>query len=300
MRYDRLDLNLLVALDILLDEQSVSAAARRLNLSQPALTGALNRLRDYFKDDLLILSGRRMLLTPKAEELREPIRRALLQIRAEITQPGDFDAYTSRRHFQIVASDYAYTIVLADVISRMAALAPGVTVEIMPPSVRTGEMFDRAEIDLFITLSEIMIADHPAEQLFQDESVVICCKEAGYSQIDVETFYAAGHAAALFGVGRTASFPDAEIAAAGRERRIEAMLPAFSWLPQAVVGTRRLAMMHQMQAKHFAKFYPIELHPSPVPISPIREVVQWHAIRDKDPGVIWLRGLLTDQSRKLP
>ena len=70
MRFERLDLNLLVALDALIEDRNVSMAARRLYLSQPALTGALNRLRDFFGDDLLIPSGRQMMLTPKAEELR--------------------------------------------------------------------------------------------------------------------------------------------------------------------------------------------------------------------------------------
>ena len=299
MRYDRLDLNLLVALDILLDEKSVSAAARRLNLSQPAVTGALNRLREYFGDDLLVQSGRRMLLSPKAEELRDPVRRALLQIRAEITRPGDFDPATTRRHFMIVASDYAYAILLADVLARMAAEAPNVSVEVMPPSPRTGEMFDRAEIDLFITISEYTIADHPAELLFQDQTVVICCKDAGYDRIDAETFYAASHAVALFGAARLPSFPDREVAELGRERRIDVLLPSFSLLPQAVLGMRRMALMHQLHAKQFAKLYPIELHPSPVPIAPINEVAQWHAIRDRDPGVSWFRKILGEQAKKL-
>jgi LysR family nod box-dependent transcriptional activator len=299
VRYDRLDLNLLVALDILLEEMSVSAAARRLNLSQPAVTGALNRLRDYFGDELLVQSGRRMLLSPKAEELREPVRRALLQIRAEITQPGEFDPATSRRHFNIVASDYAYSIVLSAVIARLASEAPQVSVEVMPPSPRTGDMFDRAEIDLFITIGEYMIADHPAEPLLQDQTVVICWKDAGYDTIDLETFYKAGHAVALFGSDRLPSLADREVAALGRKRRIDVMLPSFSWLPQAVLGTRRLALMHQLHARHFARLYPIDLHPTPVPIPAINEVVQWHAIREKDPGVAWLRAVLREQSQEL-
>jgi LysR family nod box-dependent transcriptional activator len=83
MRFERLDLNLLVALDALIEDRNVSMAARRLYLSQPALTGALNRLRDFFGDDLLIPSGRQMMLTPKAEELRGPVREALMLIRTK-------------------------------------------------------------------------------------------------------------------------------------------------------------------------------------------------------------------------
>src|ERR1700682_3675066 len=104
MRFDRLDLNLPVALDALVEDRSVSGAARRLHLSQPAVTGALQRLREFFDDELLVQHGRRMLLTPKAEELIAPVRRALLQIRSEITRPTGFDPMTVQRHFVIVAS----------------------------------------------------------------------------------------------------------------------------------------------------------------------------------------------------
>jgi LysR family nod box-dependent transcriptional activator len=81
MRSDKLDLNLLVALDALISEQSVTEASRRLYLSQPAVTSALNRLRQYFGDDLLVLEGRQMRLTYKAEELAAPVRQALELIR---------------------------------------------------------------------------------------------------------------------------------------------------------------------------------------------------------------------------
>src|SRR5687767_5141559 len=107
MRFERLDLNLLVALDVLIEERSVSVAANRLFLSQPALSGALNRLREYFNDELLVQSGRQMILTPKAEELRAPVREALMFIRSRITTPSDFDPATAQRKFILVASDYA-------------------------------------------------------------------------------------------------------------------------------------------------------------------------------------------------
>jgi LysR family transcriptional regulator, nod-box dependent transcriptional activator len=106
MRFERLDLNLLVVLDELIQEKSVSAVARRLNLSQPAISGSLNRLREYFGDDLLVPSGRTMLLTPKAEELREPVRDALMLIRTRITTPTAFDPATAERRFVLTASDY--------------------------------------------------------------------------------------------------------------------------------------------------------------------------------------------------
>lgn len=300
MRFDRFDLNLLVALDVLLEEKSVSAAARRLNLSQPAVTGALNRLRAYFDDELLVQEGRRMLLSAKAEELGAPVRRALMQIRCEITQSGDFNPANSRRRFTIVASDYAYTILLADVLAAAATQAPHISVEVKPPSAKTLEEFERAEIDLFLSVSAFTVQGHPHLALFRDEEVLICWKGAGYKTIDLEGFYAAGHAVASFGSDRQPSLADLHLGQIGRKRRIEVSLPNFGALPQAVAGTRRLATMHRLYAEHFARLYPIVLHPLPVPIPDIVEIVQWHRIRDKDPGVQWLLGLLRAEAAKLP
>ena len=139
MRFDGLDLNLLVALEALVEERSGSAAARRLHLTQPAVTGALNRLRDYFQDDLLVLHGRKMLPTPTATSLYGPITRTLLQIRGEITRAGSFDPATAERHFLIVASDYAYSIALADLFAWAGTAAPGVSFELIQPSSQAAE-----------------------------------------------------------------------------------------------------------------------------------------------------------------
>jgi LysR family transcriptional regulator, nod-box dependent transcriptional activator len=301
MRFDRLDLNLLVALDVMLETKSVSEAARRLNLSQPAVTGALNRLREFFKDDLLVPSGRRMLLTPKADELTGPVRRALMLIRAEITRPGRFDPATARRRFVIAVSDYAYTILLASLIVEAARVAPGISFELIPPSTQAAERLERAELDLFVTVSPFAFHLHPQLQLWRDEEVVISWVEAGYAdRIDAETFYGAGHAVALFGPDRQPSLTDAHLTGLGRERKVELLLPNFSALPQAVVGTNRLATMHRLYAEHFAKLYPIRLHAAWQPLPEIVEVAQWHQVRDKDPGTQWLVSLLRQEIDRLP
>ena len=135
MRFDRLDLNLLVAFDVLGHEQNVSAAARTLNLSQSAVSGALNRLRDYFGDELLVPSGRRMILTPKAQQLVEPVRQALLMIRSNITTPANFDPASTERRFVIVASDYAYNVFLAEALKVAGREAPGASFDVIPPDV---------------------------------------------------------------------------------------------------------------------------------------------------------------------
>ncbi|WP_417227731.1 LysR family transcriptional regulator [Amphritea sp.] len=299
MRFDGLDLNLLVALEALIEERHVSAAARRIHLSQPAVTGALKRLREYFNDELLVQRGRRMFLTPKAEALAEPVHRALLQIRGEITRAGSFDPATTARHFVISASDYAYTILLGNVVAKAATLAPKVTFEIVPPSEQTINRFDRAEIDLLLTVDTLALSNHTFTELWRDDEVIISWDEAGFEEIDVDTFFACGHAIAAFGPERRPSIADHYIDRNGWKRRVEVQLPEFGALCQAIIGTKRLATMHRRYALHFAKLYPIKLHPTWTPFPEIVEGIQWHNVRDSDPGLQWLAGLLQTSSQEL-
>lgn len=294
MRFDGLDLNLLVALEALIEERHVSAAARRIHLSQPAVTGALKRLREYFNDELLVQSGRRMFLTPKAEALAEPVHRALLQIRGEITRAGSFNPLTTTRHFVVSVSDYAYTILLADVVAKAASLAPSVTFEIVPPNEQVNERFERAEIDLLLTVDRFALPGHAFTELWRDEEVIISWQGANFDTIDADTFFACGHAVASFGLERRPSIADNHINQAGWKRRVEVQLPDFGALCQAVVGTKRLATMHRRYALHFAKLYPIKLHPTWEPFPEIVEGMQWHKVRNLDPGLQWLAGLIKD------
>ncbi len=121
MRFGRLDLNLLVALDALLTERSVSLAADRLCLSQSATSSALGRLREYFGDELLVVKGRHMILTARAEELIEPVRAVLEQIRSTIAIAPEFDPATADRQVRIMASDYTTQVLLAEALARIAA-----------------------------------------------------------------------------------------------------------------------------------------------------------------------------------
>lgn len=297
MRFDKLDLNLLVALDALISEQSVTEASRRLYLSQPAVTSALNRLRQYFGDDLLVLEGRQMRLTYKAEELAAPVRQALELIRSEITQPGQFDPKESSRKFVIIASDYIHTILLAEVIATIAREAPKVMIEIIRPSTDATERFERAEADLMLTVEPFSLAQHPSVPLFQDEHVLISWVGSSHGDvISFEQFLAAGHVAASFGRDRRPALSELSLEKFREQRRIELVVPSFSALAQSVVGTERLATMHSKLAQHFLPFYPIRMHTLPVPIPPIQQVVHWHRLRNRDAGMQWLKDLIVARS----
>ena len=164
MDFSGLDLNLLVALDALLAERSVSRAGERLHLSQSATSGALARLREAFRDPLLVVVGRAMTLTPLAESLIEPIRVFLLQAEFILHQSPVFNPAKSTRRFRVMMSDYVETVIMSEALPRIQRLAPGVTFELFSNDNSRG--IERGEIDLSITPSRYLAQGHPAEHLF--------------------------------------------------------------------------------------------------------------------------------------
>src|SRR5881394_2169571 len=131
MNLNSLDLNLLVALDALLREANVSRAAMRIGLSQPAASHALQRLRDLIGDPLLVRTGARMELTPRAQGLRGPLAQALEQVRGLFTR-DKFDAISSERHFRLMMPDLAVELLMPPLMEKVTKLAPNVTIDVVP------------------------------------------------------------------------------------------------------------------------------------------------------------------------
>src|SRR3974377_573494 len=131
MRFQNLNLNLLVCLDALLEEKSVSKAANRVFLSQSAMSDALARMRDYFGDELLVQVGKTMVPTPLANSLVQPVRDVLIQIRAIASTSVKFDPAKSHRKITVMASDYVVSVLLRKVVSKLSMQAPRMQIEFM-------------------------------------------------------------------------------------------------------------------------------------------------------------------------
>lgn len=300
MRFDGLDLNLLVALDVLLETQSVTEASRRLHLSQPSVSAALGRLRDYFNDDLLMQIGRKMVPTAKGSELAPAIKEMLNMVRFRITHADDYDAPESRRRFNLLTSDYAFDVLLAKVLAKAEREAPHVTFDIAPTGPAGTRSFMNGDIDLMITVKNHILADHPCLHLFSDTDSVICWKKGKYAGGVSETdFSDAYHAIAVFGDERRATVSEMHFQTLGTERQISMRVPSFAALPGAVVGTDRIAIMHRRHAELFSAFYDIAIHPLPLEGPGVNEVVQWHRLREKDPGARWLINLLVEEAQAI-
>lgn len=290
MRFKGLDLNLLVAFEALMETRSVSRAAEHLNLSQPAMSAALGRLRTYFEDMILVVHGKRMLPTPYAESLRPQVRECLRGAEAVIATASTFDPATSQRIFRLVASDYATAAILTPLIHRLAGIAPLVGMEIMLPDERVLADLDEGRVDMLITPEEYLSSAHPTELLFEERHVVVGCASNPYlpGSLTEAAFFDSGHISVSIGRHRQVAYGDQHMQALGKHRRVEIVVPSFTLIPWLLIGTNRLALMHERLARAMAIRFPIAFAPIPFDFPLMREMAQYHNARAGDDGLRWL------------
>ncbi len=290
MRFQRLDLNLLVALDALLTERSVSLAAERICLSQSATSSALGRLRDYFGDELLVVKGRQMVLTSRAEELVEPVRAVLEQIRTTISVSPPFDPATSDRVIRIMASDYITDVLLASVLNDLQDEAPNMRFEIQSMTEMLTETLERGFVDLLITIDYAISTDHPSQILFEDDYVVVGWNQnpAMAGPMTRDLYFELGHVTARFGRGRVSAFEDWFVRRQKQARKVDVVAATFLSLAGLVIGSNRIATMHRRLANRLASYLPLVIREVPLDIPPIREAIQWHISNNNDPAIRWI------------
>lgn len=294
MRVEQLDLNLLLALEILLEKQNITRASERLHLSQSATSSILARLRAYFEDDLLVQVGRTMQPTPYALELAQPVRQILGIVRASITSKRQNDPASSQRHFRIIASDYITQVVFCPVLSIVADMAPNITFEFLTPFSHGADLLAKGAADLFIAPKPNMIEGYPQEFLIADE--LVCIGDGNhYSDtaiISKEDFFSAGHVTVGFERISRFSIETWFEETLGNQRRIEIINNDFNTLCKALVGSSRLAVIpakYIEQQKHL----PLKILETPFRLPELNEYMTWHPTLDGDPIHRWLRQLIT-------
>lgn len=300
MRFKHLDLNLLVALDVLLEEQNITRAAERLHMTQSATSGVLGRLRTYFEDDLLVQVGRKMMLTPLARDLEIPVREVLLKIQTSITAKPVHDIAESKRHFRIMASDYLISVLFAEVIREINQQAPMVTFELISPGETAREMLMRGEVDLMIAPDHYIVKEHPSQLLFEEQHVCVICQDnhAVGERLTLEQYLELGHVSVVFGRNRTPGIEEWFMSEYGCKRRIEVITHDFNTLPQLVIGTQRVATVHSRLARLYARNLPLRIVPPPVNLPVMQEFMSWHRSLDRDPVLAWLREKLLDMASR--
>lgn len=301
MHFKNLDLNLLVTLDVLLRERSITRAGDRLCLSQPATSGALARLREFFNDPLLVRVGRQLMLTPLAQSLVEPVSDVLQRVNAVVTTKAQFDPTESVRRFSIMASDYAFTIFMPAVLRRAETEAPRVSFELRQLSPDWHEELNRGDVDFVIIPSAFSHPEHPSVSIFGDG--FSCVAWTGNAHVgrslSLEQYLELGHVMVTLTGVQEASFDEWYMQKLGHVRRREVVAPTFALVPQLVVHTNRIATIWTRLAHTARRQLPLKLLPCPIDIPRFDEVLQWPAYREPDAGSLWLRHLVVDTATQM-
>ncbi|AAB91609.1 LysR-type transcription regulator of nodulation genes; nodulation protein NodD1 (plasmid) [Sinorhizobium fredii NGR234] len=301
MRFKGLDLNLLVALDALMTERKLTAAARSINLSQPAMSAAITRLRTYFRDELFTMNGRELVPTPRAEALAPAVREALLHIHLSIISWDPFNPAQSDRSFRIILSDFMTLMFLERVVVRVAREAPAVSFELLPFSDEPDELLRRGDVDFLILPEMFMSHTHPRAKLFDERFVCVSCptNQKLPPQLSIDNYVSMGHVAAQFGKQRP-SVEEWLLREHGLRRRVEVAVPGFTMIPSFLSGTDRIATLPLRLAMHFAKAIPLRITELPQPIFPaFTEAVQWPAPHSSDPASLWMREIFLQEASRV-
>jgi DNA-binding transcriptional LysR family regulator len=290
-----IDLNLLVAFEALFEERSVTAAASRLYLGQPAMSAALGRLRVLFEDELFIRIGREMQPTAKALEIAPGISVALQQIRQTLETSQTFDPATSQRTFAIGSSDYTSHVIMPKLLSVCAQTAPSINFRLIGfDKSCVGKLLEQREIDIALGV----FPDSPRQTmqipLFQEYFVGICRRghpAIASSAISPEAFAALPHA--LFTLRRDAVGElDKVLAQNNLQRRIALTTAHLLVLPAIISSSDLVTAIPSRLATQFAAQGTLEIFELPVQTEPWMISMLWSKLTDRDRANLWLRQML--------
>ncbi len=298
-----IDLNLLHALEALLEEGSVTRAAQAVNLSQPAMSRALDRLRHVLKDPLMVRAGRGMVLTPRAESLKQPVRNAMNGVRGVLTQ-DNFDPATTDVHLRIVGIDYITSLMMPLALERLYQQAPHIHVDIENISEQTLLAFREGEIDLAIGVTNdgpyLASAYHQA--LYEENFVCVMRKDHPLSQqktLSLNGFVEAAHAL-LSITGKGGGTIDRRLGDLGLKREIALRLPHFLVVHSVIEKTDLIATVPARLAKLYStenivmRELPDEIKGPAFTVSQI-----WHERFQHDSAHKWLRAIVKDVCRSI-
>lgn len=290
------DLNLLVTFLVLMRERSVSRAAERLHLGQPAVSGALGRLRELFDDELLIRTAQGMQPTVRALALQQQLAPLLEQLQATLFEPAGFNPATDARTFTLGMPDWIELWLMPKLFARLQRLAPKVRIAIKASDPFTGSaMLEREEIDL----SMGSVRDAPAWlrtrplRTMQFHCVYNRNLVPTAAEISLEQYAQASHLLVTY---RTAFFGvvDEKLAEHGLQRKVCYSTPHFSTLPGILASTPAIATVPAVLAERWRDEAGLHLSPVPIPLPDFSIKAIWHATRDRDPALRWLIDVVED------
>ena len=292
MRFKGLDLNLLLSLDVLFQELSVTRSAARLNTTQSNMSGILARLREHFGDELLVPYGKLLRMTPLAEKLQGPLHEAILRIESIVAADGGFDPAKSSRRFKVEFPDHLIPVLLPLITDRIAKLAPNLTIEFSLPRGDPAPLLYRGELDLVVTPASYRAPDYPFKPLLKDELVVVGWKDnpvLAAPKIDVKALASLPMILVRFDPSRiSGSLTKDQLSLfVGSHHRL-LIAPTYSSVPFLLVGANSFAFLHRNLAESFATMLPLAIRGLPFKSPEHEDVAMYHPNRANDVGLMWL------------
>jgi LysR family transcriptional regulator, transcriptional activator of nodD3 and syrA len=293
MLHDRklssIDLNLLVVLEALLSERHVTRAAARVGLSQSATSHALTRLRELYADPLLVRSGSKLELTPRAHALMPVLTRSLAELQATITREPAFDPRVSERVFRLGADDYTQAMLVPLLLAHLEEHAPGINLSIVHvPNLL--QQVDEGQVDLVTVVGANIPSPLQSQKLFTEGFVCMVRKKhpSVSSKLTLPQYLGLRHLV-VAPSGGPGSVVDDELAKRGKQRRVALRVSSFLVAPVLVSKSDLINTGPERLARRFATVYPLRLLPPPLPLPHFTFSIAWHPRLASDPAHVWFR-----------
>lgn len=294
----RIDLNLLLTLHALLTEKHVTRAALRLHRSQPAVSHALAQLREVFKDPLLARRGGRMAMTPRAQELLQPLEVALSQLNALVHQSA-FTPRLAERRFRVAMSDYAAHWVLPKLVRRLRDQAPGIDLAVCQASreAMLAQLAD-GEIDLALGVFPGTPKEIVLETLFEEHFISVADKRSlpPRGKLSLDEWLARPHVLVAMRPDADNEI-DAALATRGLRRHVALVLPHWSASTEVLAGTDLVLTVASRTLDGASRNQGLRRFVPPLELPRFAFQQAWHARRDADPAHGWFRSVVMDCSQ---
>lgn len=289
-----IDLNLLLVLRALLTERHVTRAASQVGLSQSAASHALSRLRELYRDPLLVRSGRELQLTPRAQRLLPTLERGLSDLKAAVDGEPEFEPATARRTFTLGMADYNQAFLLGPLLRALESEAPHVDLSLVNlPNLE--ELVESGQLDLGLSLSgQPMSSQLSSRGLFEDDFV--CLVRQGHPKVGKKLSlaqYLSLRHVVVAPRGTSGSLVDTELERRGLKRRVALRISNFLVAPVVVRDTDFVSTMPKRMALKLARPYGLQLLPPPIELPRFGLSLIWHPRLEHDPAQRWLRELVT-------
>ena len=294
------NLNLLLALDGLLSQRSVTAAAKRVRVTPSAMSHSLAELRDLLGDPLLVRSGRGMVLTPRAEALVSPLHALLMDAERLLGGGATFDPATTARRFVIAATDFLGTLLMPALLGTAAREAPGTSLEIVPSS-RRGNAWLLETGDVDLALGAIVDEAPGIRRMDILTEGFACAAREGHPSIDgaldLDSYVQTPHLLITLGDDTGPTWVDEALTKLGRKRHVAARVRYFMAAPLIVARSDLIFTGPSMLIRYFAELVPLQVLRPPIDLPTYPEEAYWHQRFDEDPAHTWLRNLVKKTAR---